>query len=108
MDGIIRSVRIKPQKREGRTLTKNMYSRLAQRCNPMWLKSWNWAGHPIRSREDFEKKSTKVCGHVRNTSTTSPFTSTFMMSRRTRCDCGRSSPDAIGNDGAGWAEKVGP
>ena len=38
----------------------------------------------------------------------SPFTSTSMMSRRVSCDCGRSSRGAIGNDGAGWAEKAGP
>ena len=63
---------------------------------------------PERSREDCGKRSTKGYDHRRSTSTMSPFTSTSMMSRRVSCDCGRSSRGAIGNDGAGWAEKAGP
>src|SRR5512133_1403918 len=99
-----------PQASEARstTLIKNTCSRPAQRCNPMSLESWYLAGRPSRSREDCAKRSTKGYDHRRSTSTMSPFTSTSMMSRRVSCDCGRSSRGAIGNDGAGWAEKAGP
>src|SRR5512144_2398861 len=48
--------------------------------NPMSLESWDLAGRPSRSREDCGKRSTKGYDHRRSTST-SPFTSTSMMSR---------------------------
>jgi Helix-turn-helix domain len=71
------------------------------------LESCDLAGRPSRSREDCGKRSTKGDDHLRSTSTMSPFTSTSMTSRRVSGDCGRSSRGAIGNDGAGWAEKAG-
>src|SRR5512147_2469657 len=63
-----------------------------------------WSPEQIAGR--LEKRSGKAYDQRRNTSTMSPFTSIFMTSRGTICDCGRSSQDAIANDDAGWVEKA--
>src|SRR5512144_1525470 len=61
VDGRYHSIRAHQASEARRQNSHKKYcSRPAQRCSPMWLKSWYLAGHLSRSREDCEKRSTKV------------------------------------------------